>query len=82
MDNFLEVVGMLIVIVAMLVVLVLIMDAPSSPGSVLIGSLIWAAPTVIGGFVLAAFGSMLSQLKVIRYASEKQCYLLDQIARR
>lgn len=70
MDKFLEIVGIVIVLLTLLVAVVI--TANSGNANTLFYILPWAVPSVIGGVVLAAFGSMLEQLKAIRAATEFQ----------
>lgn len=77
MDKFLEIVGIAIVLLTLGVLLLLV--AGSQSPVLLIPALPWAIPSIIGGVVLAAFGSMLGQLKAIRDASERQAAILQRM---
>lgn len=80
MDKFLEVAGILIVLVTLVVIALILANTSGSPGLVALGLATWGVPGIIGGIVLAAFGQMLGQLKAIRYQAEKQNLALDLIA--
>ncbi|WP_172746534.1 hypothetical protein [Neorhizobium sp. T25_13] len=74
MDKFLQIIGALICVAA-LSLMVFIMSASADRGdgvTLLLGMLPFGIPAVIGGVVLAAFGSMLEQLKAIRASLERQ----------
>jgi hypothetical protein len=75
MDKFLEVAGILIVLVTLGIIGLILSNTSGSPGLVAMGLATWGVPGIIGGIVLAAFGQMLGQLKAIRYATERQLQL-------
>lgn len=70
MDKFLEIAGILTVLLASLAALIIV--GSSGNAATLLFILPWVVTSVIGGVVLAAFGSMLAQLKAIRNAVESQ----------
>ncbi|MEQ1405633.1 hypothetical protein ABK249_11880 [Neorhizobium sp. Rsf11] len=78
MDKFLQIVGALICLVALSLML-FILSASQERGdgvTLLLGMLPFGIPSIIGGAVLAAFGSILEQLKAIRKATEQQAEVL------
>ncbi|KQY20763.1 hypothetical protein [Rhizobium sp. Root483D2] len=77
MDKFLEVVGIAIVLLTLGALLLLVAGAQSP--LILLPALPWAIPSIIGGVVIAAFGSMLGQLKAIRDAAERQAAILQRM---
>lgn len=81
MDKFLQVVGWIGIAAVVFVVLVVVANAGRGQYAVLafMGTLAWALPSVVGFVVIAAFGSMLSQLKAIRAASERQAEMFSEI---
>ncbi|MCI9865049.1 hypothetical protein RHIZ_03715 [Rhizobium skierniewicense] len=81
MDKFLQVVGWVgIGIVTLILLAVMVKAGPSQYALLaLLGSMTWALPAVVGFFIIAAFGNMLSQLKAIRAATERQTDMLQKI---
>ncbi|WP_312806640.1 hypothetical protein [Agrobacterium cavarae] len=81
MDKFLQIVGWIGITVAVFVVLAVVANAGRGQYAVLafVGTLAWAIPSIIGFVIIAAFGSMLSQLKAIRAASERQAGMFAEI---
>ncbi|MDX3929195.1 MAG: hypothetical protein QHC90_25765 [Shinella sp.] len=77
MDKFLEIIGLLIVVVTLFLMVAVVKQ--SGDAVTLVLSLSWAVPAIIGGVILAAFGSMLGQLKAIRANSEKQTELFQSL---
>lgn len=77
MDKFLQIAGLVFAVLAVVLAIWAIGTAPS-------GSLIalpvagWAATTIVGGVIIAAFGSMLGHLKAIRAHSERQTFILEE----
>ncbi|MGF9566888.1 hypothetical protein AAIH70_25605 [Neorhizobium sp. BT27B] len=49
------------------------------PMLALVAALPWAAPALVGFVLVAAFGSMLAQLKAIRAASERQADIFQKL---
>lgn len=74
MDKFLEIVGMIGAALVLLIALMIIANTRGGADTamVLFGILPWALPAIVGSIIIAAFGNMLSQLKAIREASERQ----------
>jgi hypothetical protein len=85
MDKLLEVIGSL-GICAVLLTLVLLASASqggTDAAIVVLGSLPWAVPALIGCVIIAAFGVMLGELKAIRLATEIQSlHLRDLVKQR
>ncbi|QCM09095.1 hypothetical protein CFBP6625_01035 [Agrobacterium tumefaciens] len=74
MDKFLEIVGMLGAAIILLITMMIVANSRGGTNTtiVLFGILPWALPAIVGSIIIAAFGNMLSQLKAIREASERQ----------
>ncbi|SCX00705.1 hypothetical protein DSM25558_0164 [Agrobacterium sp. DSM 25558] len=81
MDKFLQVVGWVGIAVVAAALLAVIVKSGTSEYALLalLGAMTWALPAVIGFVIIAAFGSMLSQLKAIRAASERQADIFYEI---
>ena len=81
MDKFLQVVGW--VGIGIVVFFLLVVMAKAGRGEyamlALVASMTWALPAVVGFVIIAAFGSMLGQLKAIRAASERQAEMFQVI---
>jgi uncharacterized membrane protein len=76
MEKFLQIAGILFAAMALLIALVLIASSPSR-GLIFLPVAGWAVSAVVGGAIIAAFGSMLGHLKAIRFHAEKQSMLLE-----
>ncbi|MEW9522366.1 hypothetical protein MRBLRH8O_000146 [Agrobacterium radiobacter] len=74
MDKFLELVGMLGAAIVLLITMMIVANSRGGADTavVLFGILPWALPAIVGSIIIAAFGNMLSQLKAIREAAERQ----------
>ncbi len=83
MDKFLQIVGAVGVCLVLLVVIISIFSTRGGTAAalVLVASLPWALPSIVGFVMIAAFGYMLGQLKAIRVASERQTEIMDQFIR-
>lgn len=81
MDKFLQVVGWVGIGIVTVVLLAVMAKAGPSEYALLslLGAMTWALPAVIGFVIIAAFGNMLSQLKAIRAASERQADMFQSI---
>ena len=81
MDKFLQVVGCVGIGIVTVVLLAVMAKAGPSEYALLalLGAMTWALPAVIGFVIIAAFGNMLSQLKAIRAASERQADMFQSI---
>ena len=81
MDKFLQVVGWVGIGIVTLVLLAVMAKAGRGDYAMLalLGAMTWALPAVIGFTIIAAFGNMLSQLKAIRAASERQADMFQSI---
>lgn len=81
MDKFLQVVGWVgIGSVAAALIAVMVKAGTSEYALLaLLGAMTWALPAAIGFVIIAAFGSMLSQLKAIRASSQKQAEIFQEI---
>lgn len=81
MDKFLEVIGSLGVCSVFIIMMLMVGNSGGGDATILmiLGLLPWAAPTIIGFIIIAAFGNMLGQLKAIREASERQAEMFAEI---
>jgi uncharacterized integral membrane protein len=81
MDKFLQVVGWIGIGIVAFFLLVVVAQAGRGDPAILafFASLTWALPSIVGFVIVAAFGSMLSQLKAIRAASERQAEMFAEI---
>ena len=81
MDKFLEVIGALGVCLVFIVIIAMMINSGGGSAGfiVLMGLLPWAIPALVGFVMVAAFGNMLSQLKAIRAASERQAEMFQEI---
>ncbi|KAA3509680.1 hypothetical protein RMS29_023490 [Agrobacterium rosae] len=84
MDKFLQVVGWIGVGAVALILLNVMINAGRGQYAALavVASLTWAAPSIVGFVLIAAFGNMLGQLKAIRAASERQAEMFSEIMAR
>ncbi|MBZ7922211.1 malate:quinone oxidoreductase [Ensifer adhaerens] len=80
MDAFLKIAGAVVVVVSLAIALQATVPSFGWLGIVL--ALQSAAPTIGAGIALAAFGSLLAQLKKIRLATERQADLFQSIVER
>ncbi|WP_421360306.1 hypothetical protein [Agrobacterium rosae] len=81
MDKFLQVVGWVGIGIVAFFLLVVMAKAGRGEYAMLalVASMTWALPAVVGFVIIAAFGSMLGQLKAIRVASERQAQMFSEI---
>ena len=84
MDKFLQFVGWIGVGAVTLILLIVMITAGRGQYAALafVASLTWAAPSIAGFLLIAAFGNMLGQLKAIRAASERQAEVFPEIMAR
>lgn len=80
MDIFLKIAGAVVIVVSLAVALNATMPSFGWLGIIL--AVQSALPTVGAGIALAAFGSLLGQLKKIRLAAERQADLFQSILER
>ena len=80
MDTFLKIAGAVVIVVSLAVALNATMPSFGWLGIIL--AVQSALPTVGAGIALAAFGSLLGQLKKIRLATERQADLFQSILER
>ncbi|KSV88449.1 hypothetical protein [Sinorhizobium sp. GL28] len=80
MDTFLKIAGAVVIVVSLAVALNATMPSFGWLGIIL--AVQSALPTVGAGIALAAFGSLLGQLKKIRLAAERQADLFQSILER
>lgn len=80
MDTFLKIAGVVVIVVSLTVGLQTTVPSFGWLGVIL--ALQSAAPTVVAGIALAAFGSLLGQLKKIRLAAERQADLFQSLLER
>jgi len=78
MATILEIAGALIVLLTLAAAAVIMSQAHDPSALILL--LPWALPSILGGVIVAAFGSMLAQLVAIRKATERQAVSLDEVA--
>ncbi|WP_284778576.1 hypothetical protein [Agrobacterium sp. lyk4-40-TYG-31] len=81
MDKFLQVVGWVGIGIVVFFLFAVMVKAGRGEYALLalMASMTWALPAVVGFVIIAAFGSMLSQLKAIRAASERQVEMFSEI---
>ncbi|WP_320203991.1 hypothetical protein [Agrobacterium rosae] len=81
MDKFLQIIGALGVCLVLLATIAMLVNSGGGTAAfiILMGLLPWSIPAIVGFVLVAAFGSMLSQLKAIRSASERQAEMFSQI---
>ncbi|WP_457583623.1 hypothetical protein [Ensifer canadensis] len=77
MDTLLKVAGALVILISAGAAVAATMPSFGAPAVML--ALQWALPAIGIGIALAAFGSMLGQLKRIRLAAERQADLFQSI---
>jgi hypothetical protein len=84
MEKFLQWVGWLGISAVIFVLLAVMLSAARGQYAILAfaGSMTWAIPAVVGFVLIAAFGSMLGQLKAIRAAAERQAEAFQAIVDR
>lgn len=80
MDTFLKIAGAVVIVVSLAIALRVTVPSFGSVGIIL--ALQSASPAIGAGVALAAFGSMLGQLKKIRLAAERQADLFQSILER
>jgi O-antigen ligase len=84
MEKFLQWVGWIGISAVTVVLLAVTLQAGRGEYAILalVASMTWAIPAIVGFVLIAAFGSMLGQLKAIRAATERQAEAFQKIADR
>jgi hypothetical protein len=81
MEKVLLWIGWIGITLVVLVLVAIMISAGGGPYALLapVAALPWAAPAFVGFVLIAAFGSMLAQLKAIRAATERQAEILQKL---